>query len=679
MSKADLTLDDPILTRLTDRFELRERVGQGGMATVYLAFDKVARCDVALKILHPHLRQDPLITERFRREIAAARRIASPHAIPVFDIIEEPLALVMAFCPGIDLKRALRRQGPMAPEAVIRIGDQLLDALAAAHDQGIVHRDVKPHNVLIDDQGDAHLTDFGLARVDDLVSVTTHTMTLGTPEYMAPELLDGTLVDGRADLYSLGATLYEALTGKLPFTASSPMELLRLHDTQPPPDPRRLKPDTPAPLADALLRAMAKDPDDRFPTAADMRRALRAHVDQPPKLPPASPCLKCRAPIPPGLTLCVECGHTAIQIGRTPGRGWGVLVRKASQEKLRDNEDTLTFQQKHATCETLKNLGGHIGDDGLKLDKRLRLPPVIAADRLVERDALLIFEALKARDVPVKLLSPSSPWRILHFVARSNAPAAAFIALIGFAITFTIIKGTALVPLAAVGWIAALLLMSFWGYRHATRPLALFTNARAAHRHNAALSQRARQTFEDIRSPRLRQLARRILTRGLALQSDLALRRDVPDQMSQEVEEAMMRSMTVVSRIATLEAEIAARTPAELHEEMETLNERMAAEDDMDEVEAIIHRKVALTSELADMDARQAELSRCASRLLEASSQLTALSARLRDDDPLDHDDAQALAAILGDLDASDDAQRQLDAEVQIDAAVQIASAAARQ
>ncbi|MEO1273136.1 MAG: serine/threonine-protein kinase, partial [Myxococcota bacterium] len=305
MTTAQLSAEDEVLlSQLPERYQVRTRLGQGGMATVFRAWDSETQTDVALKVLHSHLRSDLLVKERFRREVAAARRINSPHVVTIYELIASPLALVMDYVPGVDLKRLIRRRGALSVAEVLTIGDQMLQGLSAAHRAGILHRDIKPHNILVE-EGEAlrvRLTDFGLARVDDLIGVTTHTMTLGTPEYMPPELLDGTLVDGRADLYSLGVTLYEALTGKLPFVATSPMALLRMHDTQQPPDPRERVEEVPEPLALAIMQAMAKDPDDRFATAEQMREALqeRRLVAAPP-LPTAEPCPSCGAPIPAGL------------------------------------------------------------------------------------------------------------------------------------------------------------------------------------------------------------------------------------------------------------------------------------------------------------------------------------------------------------------------------------------
>ncbi len=234
-------------------------LGQGGMASVYLAEDRSVKSRVALKVLLPHLRENALVVERFRREIAAVRRVSSQHIVAIHDLIEtkELLCLVLEYHPGIDLKRFIRRRGKVPLEEVLTLATQVLDGLHAAHAQGVVHRDIKPHNILIGDDMAAKITDFGLARVDDLLGVTTHTMTLGTPEYMAPELLGSLVVDGRADLYSLGVTLFEALTGRLPYRASTPLGLVQMHQNEPVPDPRKVDESLPRGVCEVIKRAMA--------------------------------------------------------------------------------------------------------------------------------------------------------------------------------------------------------------------------------------------------------------------------------------------------------------------------------------------------------------------------------------------------------------------------------------
>ncbi|MFH0902988.1 MAG: serine/threonine-protein kinase [Pseudomonadota bacterium] len=212
------------------------------------------------------------------------RRIGHPSVIAIHDIVEteEALFLVQEYHPGASLKKMIRWHdegtGGLLIGEVVAIAVQVLDGLAMAHAQGVVHRDIKPDNILVSDGGVAKIADFGLARTDWMIGLTTHSMVLGTPEYLAPEIAHSPSsgVDGRADLYSLGVTMFEALTGRLPFRASSPMQLLAMHQNAVPPDPRELRADLPAHLGEAVLTAMAKDPEERFATAEEMLHELRA-------------------------------------------------------------------------------------------------------------------------------------------------------------------------------------------------------------------------------------------------------------------------------------------------------------------------------------------------------------------------------------------------------------------
>ncbi|MFH0900809.1 MAG: serine/threonine-protein kinase, partial [Pseudomonadota bacterium] len=195
------------------------------------------------------------------------------------------LFLVQEYCAGASLKAMIRRRGEgtggLPIGEVVAIAIQVLDGLAMAHAQGVVHRDIKPDNILVSDGGVAKIADFGLARTDWMIGLTTHSMVLGTPEYLAPEIAHSPSsgVDGRADLYSLGVTMFEALTGRLPFRASSPMQLLAMHQNAVPPDPRELRADLPARLGQVVLRAMAMDPEERYATAEEMRHDLQTVFD----------------------------------------------------------------------------------------------------------------------------------------------------------------------------------------------------------------------------------------------------------------------------------------------------------------------------------------------------------------------------------------------------------------
>ena len=190
---------------LPERYEIERMLGQGGMAQVWLARDLEADAQVAIKVLFEHLREDALVIERFRREIIASRKLINAHVIEIFDLIEtdDVTALVMEYHPGRDLKEIIRRDGALSPERAVAITAQLLEGLSAAHRAGIIHRDIKPQNVLVDRDDNVKIVDFGLARVDDLIGITTHTTTLGTIEYMAPEQVGALVIDARADLYAL--------------------------------------------------------------------------------------------------------------------------------------------------------------------------------------------------------------------------------------------------------------------------------------------------------------------------------------------------------------------------------------------------------------------------------------------------------------------------------------------
>src|SRR5688572_3484612 len=295
------------------------------MATVWRALDKTSRSEVAIKVLLPHLHDNEMVVERFKREIAAVRRIDHPGVVQVFDLIEtdDLLALVLEYQSGLDLKRIIRRRGALPAEQVIELGAQLLNALGAAHAQRVIHRDVKPQNVLVAEDRRAKITDFGLARVDDLVRVTSHTIAFGSPEYVAPELLGSDVVDLRADLYSLGVTLFEAATGKLPFRAVSPRALVKLHETAEPPNMSPLDlPEHPGP---ATPRPLAKDPGDRFPTADAMKRALLGEsiALMPAK---ADQCAKCGAALVAGVAHCIECDHRPIRIRGGVRAGRRVMI-----------------------------------------------------------------------------------------------------------------------------------------------------------------------------------------------------------------------------------------------------------------------------------------------------------------------------------------------------------------
>jgi serine/threonine-protein kinase len=263
------------------------------LAQVWEATDLVLGRRVAVKVLHPHLAVDDALVARFRQEAVAAARLSHPGIVGVYDTCSDGVneAIVMELLDASTLRQHLDEHGPLDAETTVRIALRLLDALEAAHRAGLVHRDVKPSNILLCRDGRVKIADFGIAKADDQTELTQEGTLVGTATYLAPEQLLGGDVDGRTDLYSLGIVLYECLTGRVPFRGETgaAVALARLHSD--PVDPRRVRADVPVRLSVPIMRVLSREPDQRFDSAADLRAAL---LDT--GVPPATPAPE---PLPP--------------------------------------------------------------------------------------------------------------------------------------------------------------------------------------------------------------------------------------------------------------------------------------------------------------------------------------------------------------------------------------------
>jgi serine/threonine-protein kinase len=252
-----------------ERYELEELVGTGGMSSVYRAHDRLLDRKVALKVLHPQFTDDEEYVERFRREARAVARLSHPNIVTVIDRGEADgrQFIVFEYVDGENLKALVARDGALSVESAVSLAHQVARALAFAHGEGLVHRDVKPQNVLLNGDGRAKVTDFGIARSLDVKHGMTQTGTvLGTSDYIAPEQAQGQTIGPQTDVYSLGVVLYELLTGEVPFPGENFVAVAMRHINEPPPSARELRPDVSPRLDAALRRAMAKDPRDRFPS-----------------------------------------------------------------------------------------------------------------------------------------------------------------------------------------------------------------------------------------------------------------------------------------------------------------------------------------------------------------------------------------------------------------------------
>ncbi|HDT14463.1 MAG TPA: serine/threonine protein kinase [Candidatus Aminicenantes bacterium] len=265
-------------TTFARRFEIIEAIGQGGMGTVYKAYDSKIREVVALKLLKPEIASDLEVIERFRNEIKLARQVSHRHVCRMYDLGEEWLSIYisMEYVPGEDLKSFIRRSGHLNEAKAVGLAKQIAEGLAEAHRIGVVHRDLKPQNIMIDRDGNAKIMDFGIARSLHTRGATGTGVIIGTPEYMAPEQAEGRDIDHRVDIYALGAILFEMVTGRVPFEGETPLSIVLKHRSEPPADPHDINAQISAGLSRIVLKCLAKKREDRYASAADVLEDLSA-------------------------------------------------------------------------------------------------------------------------------------------------------------------------------------------------------------------------------------------------------------------------------------------------------------------------------------------------------------------------------------------------------------------
>ncbi len=261
---------------IAQRYEILDRISEGGMATVYTARRTDDGNIVALKVLREQYASDAEFVERFQREAKAVSELVHPHMVRVYDSGRDGAVhyIAMEYVEGANLKEYIRREGRLAPERALQIAAQVCDALEFAHGHGIVHRDIKPQNVLLTTDGQVKVTDFGIARALSSATITQTGTVLGSVQYLSPEQARGAAVGRSADLYAVGVVLYEMVTGELPFDGESPIAIALSHVHKAPPAPSTLVPGLPERVEGIILRALMKSPTDRYRSAGEMRADL---------------------------------------------------------------------------------------------------------------------------------------------------------------------------------------------------------------------------------------------------------------------------------------------------------------------------------------------------------------------------------------------------------------------
>jgi len=381
-------------TKLKERYEIVREIGRGGYSVVYEAIDSVSSRPVAVKLLVPPPAVAPVARERLHREVIAVRSITSPYLVPVYDLLEDGpwTFIIMEFIDGGDLFQRVSRNGPLSLDQTVRMGIEIGEVLHAAHGKGILHRDVKPQNVLIGEDGWARLTDFGSAKMAGQSTLTHTGAFVGTLDYTAPEVLAGKRADARSDIYSLGMTLYFAITGKLPERPSPHFSPPPSETGHHPEDQRSGIPDW---LDAVIAQATKAEPSLRFPTMSRLLEAFRQRsiAAASSAQTSATQCLLCRNTDPFGLWICVSCG------GLSSGKSESfILVDRPESRK--EKKIQLAAMQEFLKIET---------GSGLK-EAATGLKPLI---RVAESLAPRIVERLRSHSIPARNVPTGKFWFLL--------------------------------------------------------------------------------------------------------------------------------------------------------------------------------------------------------------------------------------------------------------------------
>lgn len=652
---------------LPERYEIERMLGQGGMAQVWLARDLEADAQVAIKVLFEHLREDALVIERFRREIIASRKLINAHVIEIFDLIEtdDTTALVMEYHPGRDLKEIIRRDGALSPERAVAISAQLLEGLSAAHRAGIIHRDIKPQNVLVDRDDNVKIVDFGLARVDDLIGITTHTTTLGTIEYMAPEQVGALVIDARADLYALGVMFYELLTGKLPYMATTPIAMARMHRDDPIPSVLAIKPDLSDSFDLIIQRAMAKDPQDRFSTAEEFAKALAGEAIEA-ELPVAILCPSCKTPLLASWASCIACGHDP-SASLSPGKHRVFVPTPPLLLASTTGKTSAIGDQQQQNFDTMLSNPAFGLDPNMVQWRRRRLmrkPPFVVAADLSEASAMELQEQVEALGIPAEVSDMEQSIEKLGFYRNFlvNRRLLLFGAAWWFGsgciwcpLTIFLEQGvkmsnneamiTSLVVCVLLVFISYLM-----GFTRGLKPLATLRGERTRDERRDWVPDEATRAHEALKSNGSKALYRQVLSAGLSLRERASELSAAPATLHEHIDSLLSAATRRAIHIGELEKFVHAHPPHDLYETIQRTDALIEKEEDTNRVAELIETKTRTASLLATVDERHHELAHQHQRMLDVLTRLRQMDRQLDGDHSPQEQALEQVSVILGNL-----------------------------
>ncbi|HEY2283377.1 MAG TPA: Stk1 family PASTA domain-containing Ser/Thr kinase [Solirubrobacteraceae bacterium] len=438
-------------TIIDGRYRVVSRLGSGGMADVYLAEDQLLGRSLAVKVLHHHFAEDQEFVERFRREASSAAGLSHPNIVGIFDRGEwdGTYYIAMEYVPGRSLKELVREQGPLDPVVAIDIVTQILQAARFAHARGVIHRDLKPHNVILDEEGRARVTDFGIAQAGASDMTMTGSI-MGTAQYLSPEQAQGHAVSAASDLYAVGVILYELLTGAVPFDGDTAVAIAFKQVSAQPPVPSSANPAAPAVLDEIVLRALAKNPAVRYASAEEFIAALSAARQQLP-VGAATAIFAARPPDVPGTATHVLAG-TALSTGAPPA---ALLLPPDSPEPPSDEDERAARKRRNLRLA----LAGVVVAAIVVLVLVLALTRPSSGGRVSvpnvagQSEALAVATLRHAGLVPVPALTASST--VANGVVISETPPAGSAVAKGTRVTIAVSTGPGSSPLPDVAGLTA--------------------------------------------------------------------------------------------------------------------------------------------------------------------------------------------------------------------------------